>query len=111
MTRTITVTGGFSGSVVVDLTDTTKQLAYATFKMVLCPIADDDPPPVDTPTWKTATAAPQTASSATLSLPIDGTTAVGQYNIAVDIVADGRHEAVWVADKSNPDARALVIVT
>lgn len=111
MTRTITVTGGFSGSVVVDLADSTKQLAYATFNMVLCPVGDDDPPPIGTPTWKTATASPQAAAAATLSMPIDGTTATGQYNIAVDIIADGRHEAVWVADRSNPDARALVVIT
>ena len=111
MTRTITVTGGFSGSVVIDLTDSTKQLAFATFRAVLVPAVEDDPPPIDSPTWEVATANPQTSSSATLSIPVDGTTATGHYNVAVDIVADGRHEAVWVADKKNPDARALVIVT
>ena len=108
--RTITVTGGFSGSVVVDLTDSLQQLATSTFRLALCPVGQDDPPVVDSPTWKTATGS-QAAGAASVSALIDGTTAVGHYNIAYDIVTDGRHEAGWALDRSFKRRRALVVVT
>lgn len=111
MTRTITVTGGFSGSAVVDVTDSLKQLADSTFRMALCPVGQDDPPSVSSIEWESATATNQTASTATVSIPVDDTTPVGHYNMALDVVADGRHEAAWVADRRNPAQRALVIVT
>lgn len=110
MTRTITVTGGFTGSAVVDLTDSLKQLATATFRLALVPVGADDPPPVDSPTWVTATGT-QTTGSATMAIPVDGTTALGSYNLAYDVVQDGRHEANWAMDRTNRTRRALVVVT
>ena len=50
MTRTITVTGGFSGAVSTDVTDSLKQLLTATFNLCLVPVGNDDPPPVGTAT-------------------------------------------------------------
>ena len=109
MTRTITVTGGFTGAVVLDLTDSLKQLAFATFRVALTEVGQDDPPPVDSGTWKAATAT-QTAGSAVVSVPVDGTTAVGGYNAAIDVITDGRHEVVWAAERGTK-RRALVVVT
>ena len=110
MTRTITVTGGFSGSVVLDLTDSLKQLDDATFRIALTDVGQDDPPPVDSPTWQTA-GATQTAGAATVSIPIDGTTPLGAYNAALDVVRDGQHEVVWALDRSGSNRRALVVIT
>ena len=110
MTRTITVTGGFSGSAVIDLTDSLKQLATATFRLALVPVGSDDPPPVDSPTWVVATGT-QTTGTATMAIPVDGTQALGQYNLAYDVITDGRHEANWAMDRSVRGRRALVVVT
>ena len=109
MTRTITVTGGFSGAVVLDLTDSLNQLSGATFKIALTEVGQDDPPPSDSPTWKAATAT-VSGKSAVLTTVIDGTTAVGHYNAAIDVLKDGRHEAVWAAERGS-SRRALVVVT
>jgi hypothetical protein len=106
--RTITVTGGFSSAVIVDVADRMKQLAGATFRAALVPVGQDDPPPVDSPTWKDATAT-QTAAAAVVSFPVDGTTATGNYNVAIDVVGGGRHENVWITDRR--DKRVLVVVT
>lgn len=108
--RTITVTGGFSGSATVDLVDSLKQLTFATFKMALVPVGRDDPPAVGDATWKDA-AAVQSADKATVSLPVDTNQAVGNYNLAVDVILDGRHEAVWATDLGSSSQRALVVVT
>lgn len=109
MTRTITVTGGFTGAVVLDLSDSLKQLTYATFRIALCPVGQDDPPPIDSPTWMTATAT-QTAGQATVSAVVDGTTTTGGYNAAVDVVKDNNHEAVWAVEPGS-QRRALVVIT
>jgi len=109
--RVITVTGGFSGSVVVDLADSLRQLVGVTFRLGLAPVGQDDPPPVDSPTWSAATADPQTAAAATVSLVVDGTTATGHYNLAVDVIDGADHEVAWVMDSRNRRLRALVAVT
>jgi hypothetical protein len=111
MTRTITVTGGFSGAVTCDVVDSLKQLLTATFNLCLVPVGNDDPPPVGTGTWGPATATNHTAGSVTLSRLIDGTTATGNYNLAYDVVRDGRHETEWAMDRTNRSRRALVVVT
>lgn len=110
MTRTITVTGGFSGAVTFDITDTLKQLTYATFRVALTEVGQDDPPPVDSPSWLAATAT-QSAGSATVSALVEGITPVGNYNAVIDVVSDGRHEVTWALDRSNRNRRALVVVT
>ena len=106
--RTITVTGGFSSAVVVDIADSLKQLGSASFRMVLVPVGQDDPPPVDSPTWTDA-GATASASTAAVSLAVNGTTATGNYNVAVDVVAGGQHEVVWICDRQG--RRVLVVVT
>jgi hypothetical protein len=111
MTRTITVTGGFSGAVTTDVTDSLKQLLTATFNICLVPVGNDDPPPVGTATWGAATATNHTAGSVTLSKLVDGTTATGSYNLAYDVVKDGQHETGWAMDRSAKTRRALVVVT
>lgn len=111
MTRVITVTGGFSGMAVVDLTDTLKGLNGAAFKLALAPAGQDDPPPVDDPAWVDGVGSAPAAGSATVGLPVDDQTEVGYYNVALDVVAGNRHEAVWVMDKRNRRSRALVYVT
>ena len=108
MPLTITVTGGFTGSVTADLADSLKQLATATFKMALVPAGSDDPPAVGNAAWKHATAT-QTDSTATVSLAIDDTFSVGAYNLAIDIVSSGRHENAWAVDRRG--RRSLVVVT
>lgn len=110
MTRTITVTGGFSGSVTVDLTDSLGQLADASLKIALTPVGQDDPPAVGNAAWKTASGT-QSASRATVSAVVDASQPVGDYNIAYDVEAGGQHEGGWVMDRRNPRARALVVVT
>lgn len=109
MTRTITVTGGFTGAVVLDVSDSLKQLSDVTFRIALCPVGQDDPPPIDSGTWKDA-AATQTAGSATVSAVVDGTTATGGYNAAIDVVKDNNHEAVWAVEPGS-QRRALVVIT
>jgi hypothetical protein len=111
MTRTITVTGGFSGAVTCDVADSLKQLLTATFNICLVPVGNDDPPPVGTATWGAATATNHTAGSVTLSRLIDGTTATGNYNLAYDVVLDGQHETGWAMDRGAKTRRALVVVT
>lgn len=111
MTRTITVTGGFSGVVTVDLEDSLKQLAGASFRLSLAPVGQDDPPVSDSPLWRDATVQAQTAKAATASATIDATTATGYYNLSYDIVTGSRHEAGWVTDRRSPGRRALVVVT
>lgn len=109
MTRTITVTGGFTGAIVVDLRDSLKNLDDASFRIALTPVGQDDPPPYDAPSWLSADAV-QAAGSAVVTAVIDGTTAVGYYNAVVDVVLDGRHEAVWSTDRGTR-RRALVVIT
>lgn len=111
MTRTITVTGGFTGAVTCDVVDSLKQLLSATFNLCLVPVGNDDPPPVGTAAWGAATATNHTAGSVTLSKLIDGTTATGSYNLAYDVVRDGQHETGWAVDRSAKTRRALVVVT
>lgn len=108
MTRTITVTGGFSGSAVVDLTDNLKQLSFATFAMALAPVGAANPPAVGNAAWKSIPAVP-TASAATLPLLVDDAVTPGTYQLAVDVQQDGRHEIAWVKDRQGK--RALVVVT
>ena len=109
MSRTVIVTGGFSGALTVDVVDTLKQLTYATFRLALAPAGQDDPPPVDSPIWLAGTAS-QMPGSATVSAAVNGTTSVGYYNLAVDIVLDGTHQAEWVLEPGTK-RRALVVVT
>lgn len=111
MSRTITVTGGFSGAATVDLTDSLKNLDDASFRLALTPVGDDDPPAIDDDAWAAAEVASRTAGSVALSLVVDDSTDLGYYNLAYDVVLDGRHEAAWVMDKSNRRRRALVVVT
>lgn len=111
MTRTITVTGGFSGSVVVDVADSLKTLEGATFRLALTSVGQDDPPPYDSPTWLAATATGLTAGAVTVSRVVDSATPTGYYNLALDIVEGGNHEVEWVTDRTNRRRRALVNVT
>ena len=108
--RTITVTGGFSGTATVDLVDSLQQLATATFKMALAPAGQDDPPIAADAAWKNAVVTNQTAGAATVSLAVDDTQPVGSYHVAVDVILDGRHEAIWATDRRSR-ARSLVVVT
>lgn len=103
--RTITVTGGFSSALTLDVVDRQKLLTGAGFRVALVPVGAEDPPPVDSPTWAEGTAE-LTAGTAAVSVPVEGNTAVGLYNVAVDVVAGGRHEIVWVTGRR--DARVLV---
>ena len=108
--RTITVTGGFSGTATVDLVDSLNQLGSATFKMALALAGQDDPPAVGHVSWMDAVVSTQTAGAATLSLAVDETYPTGSYNVAVDVILDGRHEAIWATDRRS-QARSLVVVT
>lgn len=111
MTRVITVTGGFTGTAVVDLTDSLKGLSGAAFKMALAPVGQDDPPDVNDPAWVDGLGGTPGADKATVGIPVDDNTPVGYYNVALDVVAGGRHEVVWVMDRRNRRSRALVYVT
>lgn len=110
MSRTITVSGGFSGTVVFDLADTLKQLQGSTFSVALTEVGADDPPPVADASWSAATAV-VSSGTATVSLVVDDETPTGQYNAVLDVQRDGRHEAVWAMDRRDRRRRALVIVT
>lgn len=107
-TRTITVTGGFTSAITVDIADSLKQLDGASFRVALVPTGQDDPPPVDSPSWIDASAS-STPGTAAVSAAVNGTTAVGYYNVAVDVVEGGNHEVVWIADRRGQ--RVLVVVT
>lgn len=109
--RVITVTGGFSGTAVVDLTDSLKGLDGASYKLALTPAGQDDPPPVGSASWFDGVDATGDTGKATVGLPVGNATPVGYYNLALDVVLGGRHEAVWVMDRRNRRSRALVYVT
>lgn len=111
MSRTITVTGGFSGTATVDLTDALKNLDDASFRLALTPVGQDDPPAINDEAWSAATVASRTAGSVALSLTVDDSTDLGYYNLAYDVVLDGRHEVAWAMDRTDRRRRALVVVT
>lgn len=107
--RTITVTGGFSGTAVVDLVDSLAALAGSVFKYALVPQGTDDPPVVGHADWKDPTGTP-TAKRATLGALVDDDYPEGYYNLAIDVVKDGRHEVVWATDRPGSTRRALISV-
>ena len=110
MPQTITVTGGFGGAVTVDLADSLKQLGSASFLLALVPVGQEDPPAVGAAEWKVAEA-DSTDRAAEVSSWVDSTQATGYYNVAADVVSDGKHQVVWVADRRDRRRRALVVVT
>ena len=108
MTRTVTVTGGFSGSAVIDLTDSLGQLSFATFAVALTDVGAILPPEVGHASWSAISAVPA-AGTVTLPVLVSDLTPPGSYNVAVDVMQDGRHEIAWVKDRRGH--RALVVVT
>lgn len=107
MTRTVTVTGGFSGAAVLDLTDSEKQLADSTFTVALTDVGAALPPAVGDASWVAASVTP-TAGNAVVSILVDDDVEPGSYNAVVDVQRDGRHEVVWALDRRG--RRALVVV-
>lgn len=107
MTRTVTVTGGFSGAAVVDVTDSQSQLLDSTFAVALTDVGAAVPPPVGHADWTAAVVTP-TAGSATVAITVEDDTPPGIYNAAIDVQRDGRHEIVWATDRRGH--RALVLV-
>ena len=108
MTRTVTVTGGFSGSAVIDLTDSLGQLVDSTFAVALTDVGAVVPPPVGDAAWSVVGATP-TDKAATFALTVENTVAPGTYHAAIDVRKDGRHEIVWATDRRG--RRALLVVT
>ena len=107
MTRTVTVTGGFSGAAVIDVSDSQKQLADSTFAVALTDVGAELPPVVGSGAWVVAPTTPS-AAAAVVSIVVDDDTEPGNYNAAVDVQRDGRHEVVWALDRRG--RRALVVV-
>ena len=99
MTRTIVVSGGFSGSVVVDLQDGLRNLEGAQYRLALVPSGQGTPPDAASLLWRDAEVLGGSDGTATLTVPVDSTTPVGTYNLALDVVANGRHEVVWVTGR------------
>ena len=109
--RTIHITGGFSGTAVLDLSDTRAELVGATFKACLQPEGTATPPAVGHASWLIPTVDTQSDADAVIAHLVDNTTAAGHYNLALDVFVGGRHELVWARDADNPERRALVHVT
>ena len=108
-TRTIVVTGGFSGAVVVDLQDSLRELEDSTFRLALVPVGQSNPPDRSSMLWRDAQVIGATDERASISTSVDSDTSLGTYNLAVDVVTNGKHEAVWVKGKL-VQRRALVSV-
>lgn len=108
--RTIQVTGGFSGPAVLDLADDLAQLTGATFKAALVAEGTAQAPASNAAAWSTPTSSGLTDAAVVLTRLVDNTTSPGHYNVAVDVIAGGRHEVVWAMDADNPDQRALLKV-
>lgn len=111
MSRVIWVTGGFSGAATADVTDSLKQLGGCSFAMALTPVGQDDPPAIGSLAWVSVTPESASSSNAVVSLRVDSTQPVGFYNLVLDVIKDGQHQAEWVMDRRRPSRRALVVVT
>jgi hypothetical protein len=106
--RTIDVTGGFSGSAVVDLSDTLASLTEATIRTALV-VEGGSRPPAGSPSWTNPDVDPG-SRRATISTLVDGAVAPGRYNLAIEIVQDGRYETMWAADQKRRNRRAVIEV-
>lgn len=104
------MTGGFTGTAVLDLADTHAQLEGATFKACLRPDGTETPPAVGHALWQTPTVPTQGNAAAVIAQLVDTTTLPGYYNLALDILVEGRHELVWASDPDEPGRRALIRV-
>jgi hypothetical protein len=109
--RTIHVSGGFTGTAVLDLADSRAELDGATFKACLRPEGTATPPPVDDVLWLTPTVDSQDDAGAVIAKMVDNATPAGYYNLALDILVEGRHETVWAVDPEDTDRRALIRIT
>lgn len=106
--RTITVAGGHSGSAEVDLTDRLETLDDVTIRTAL--VAEGgSAPATSAPAWKVP-GSTGGKKRRLIEAIIDETVAPGRYNLAVQVVQDGRYETVWVLDQTRRNRRAIVEV-
>lgn len=107
--RAVRVTGGFSGVLVTDVSDTDGQMDPASFRVQLVPEHSEDLQ-VSDPGWQTPTL-DASGAAAVLSVLVGDDVAPGHYWLAVDVITDGRHEVLYALDPDDSDRRALIYVT
>lgn len=100
--KTITVTGGFSGTAVADLTDSLNELGSATVRAALVE-PDGVAPAVGDSAWVAVL-----GSGGERALEVTDEIDPGVYNLAFDVETDGDHELVWATERNG--RRALVRV-